>query len=80
MAGRAAGLEPEGAPAAAVRLVRGETRYDCWRVYPDGFRAVARYAGLETVECWTQWQDVPQYDEESNKWHDSVLVARKPAT
>ena len=53
---------------------------DCWRVYPDGFRAVARYAGLEILECWTQWEDLPQYDSESNKWHDSVLVARKPSS
>lgn len=57
-----------------------EHRYpvDCWRVYPDGLRAMARYAGLETIEAWTQWEDLPQYDHESNKWHDSVLVARKP--
>jgi SAM-dependent methyltransferase len=57
-----------------------EHRYpvDCWRVYPDGLRAAARYAGLETIEAWTQWEDRPQYDHESNKWHDSVLVARKP--
>ena len=56
-----------------------EHRYpvDCWRVYPDGLRAVARYAGLKTLECWTQWENRPQYDEESNKWHDSVLVAQK---
>ena len=56
-----------------------EHRYpvDCWRVYPDGLRAAARYAGLETLEAWTQWDDLPQYDNESNKWHDSVLVARK---
>ena len=26
----------------------------------------------------TQWEDLPQYDNESNKWHDSVLTARKP--
>ena len=57
-----------------------EHRYpvDCWRFYPDGLRAAARYAGLETVEAWTQWGDLQQYDNESNKWHDSVLVARKP--
>jgi SAM-dependent methyltransferase len=53
---------------------------DCWRVYPDGLRAVARYAGLEVIEATTQWEDLPQYDNESNKWHDSVLVARKAAT
>jgi SAM-dependent methyltransferase len=57
-----------------------EHRYpvDCWRVYPDGLRAAARYAGLETIEAWTQWDDLQQYDNESNKWHDSVLIARKP--
>jgi SAM-dependent methyltransferase len=57
-----------------------EHRYpvDCWRVYPDGLRALARSARLEVLEAWTQWEDRPQYDDESNKWHDSVLVARKP--
>jgi SAM-dependent methyltransferase len=56
-----------------------EHRYpvDCWRVYPDGLRAAARYAELETIEAWTQWEDLQRYDSESNKWHDSVLVARK---
>ena len=57
-----------------------EHRYplDCWRVYPDGLRAAARYAGLETLQASTQWEDLPEYDSESNKWHDSVLIARKP--
>jgi SAM-dependent methyltransferase len=59
-----------------------EHRYpvDCWRIYPDGLRAMARYARLEVLEAWTQWEDRPQYDNESNKWHDSVLVTRKPET
>ena len=51
---------------------------DCWRFFPDGLRALARYAGLEALEAQTQWDDLPQFDSESNKWHDSVLVARKP--
>jgi len=57
-----------------------EHRYslDCWRVYPDGLRAAARYAGLETLQASTQWENLPEYDSESNKWHDSVLIARKP--
>ncbi len=50
---------------------------DCWRIYPDGLRALARYAELTVLEAWTQWEDVAGYDEESNKWHDSVLVAQK---
>lgn len=73
-------LKPDGLCCILAPSSGPEHRYpvDCWRVYPDGFRAVARYAGLETIECWTQWQDLPDYDDESNKWHDSVLVARKP--
>jgi len=51
---------------------------DCWRMYPDGLRAVARYAGLDVIAAQTQWEDLPEYDNESNKWHDSVLIARKP--
>lgn len=72
---KAGGLACVIAPSAGE-----EHRYpvDCWRVYPDGLRALARYAKLEVVEAWTQWEDRPQYDNESNKWHDSVLVARKP--
>jgi len=50
---------------------------DCWRMYPDGLRALARYARLDVAEAWTQWEDLPEYNSESNKWHDSVLIARK---
>ena len=73
-------LQPGGLCCLIAPSSGDEHRYpvDCWRVYPDGLRAVARYAGLETIEAWTQWEDLPQYDNESNKWHDSVLVARKP--
>jgi SAM-dependent methyltransferase len=50
---------------------------DCWRFLPDGLRALARYAGLEVLEAQMQQEDLPQYDVESNKWHDSILIARK---
>ncbi len=46
-------------------------------MHPDGLRAMVRYAGLEVLEGRTQWEDLEQYDSESNKWHDSVLLARK---
>lgn len=56
-----------------------EHRYpvDCWRFYPDGFAALARHAKLTPLETYTQWEDLPQYPESNNCWHDSVLVARK---
>jgi len=45
---------------------------DCWRFYPDGFSALARYAGLEVLEVNTDW-NAP------DRWFaDTVLVCRKP--
>ncbi|MFZ5569095.1 MAG: methyltransferase domain-containing protein [Thermodesulfobacteriota bacterium] len=63
-------LAPSGGP---------EHRYpdDCWRFYPDGMRAMADFARLETLETSTQWQD-EGYDDGSDQWHDSLLVCRKP--
>ena len=74
-------LKPGGLLCLIAPSAGDEHRYpvDCWRVFPDGLRALARYGGLEVLEAWTQWENRPEYDSESNKWHDSVLVARKPA-
>jgi SAM-dependent methyltransferase len=72
-------LKPNGICCIIVPSSGPEHRFpvDCWRMYPDGLRAVARYAGLEVIAAETQWEDLPEYDSESNKWHDSVLIARK---
>ncbi|MBN2793026.1 methyltransferase domain-containing protein [Trichloromonas sp.] len=55
-----------------------EHRYpvDCWRFYPDGYQALARYAGLEVVEAQTDWQ--PDSAPDSAPWGDTVGVFRKP--
>jgi hypothetical protein len=55
-----------------------EHRYpvDCWRFYPDGLTALAAFARLEMIEAVTQWENVG--DAESDLWHDSMLVCRKP--
>ena len=57
-----------------------EHRYpvDCWRFYPDGFTALARFAGLISLECRCPQEPGP-YTDESNLWKDTVLVAKKPA-
>lgn len=52
---------------------------DCWRFYPDGLRALARYGGLEIIDVTTQWS-TSGYQDGSNEWKDSVLIARKPQT
>lgn len=55
-----------------------EHRYpvDCWRFYSDGFNALARYAGLEVVEVYTQWAE-QQYPDHDPMWRDTVLICRK---
>ena len=50
---------------------------DCWRFYPDGFSALARFARLKVIEVATQWEVDDRYDARSNSWRDSVLVGRK---
>lgn len=49
---------------------------DCWRFYPDGFTALARYGALELLEVHTDW--VPHPEPASAPWGDTVGVFRKP--
>lgn len=58
-----------------------EHRYpvDCWRFYPDGFRALARFAGLEVISVKTQWEDLC-YSDGGDVFHDSMLICRKPVS
>lgn len=49
---------------------------DCWRFYPDGYRALAKYAGMELLEVSTDWEPHPNPD--SAPWGDTVGVFRQP--
>jgi SAM-dependent methyltransferase len=53
-----------------------EHRYpqDCWRFYPDGYRALAKYGNCELVEVSTDWE--PHPDPGSSDWGDTVGVFR----
>jgi O-antigen biosynthesis protein len=72
-------LKPGGLCCIVAPSGGHEHRYpvDCWRFYPDGFAALARYAKLDVLEAFTQWQEEP-YTDCSNQWKDSVLIAQKP--
>jgi SAM-dependent methyltransferase len=69
-------------PGGLIFLVapsRGpEHRYpqDCWRFYPDGYRALASFGGLELISAETDWE--PHADEFSAPWGDTVGVFRQP--
>ena len=72
-------------PGGMVFLIapsRGpEHRYpqDCWRFYPDGYRALAKFGNCELVEVSTDWE--PHPDPGSQAWGDSVGVfVRRPST
>ena len=69
---RAGGLAAITAPSAGH-----VHRYplDCWRYYPDGFPALAAYAGLRVVE---QHVDTSFAFPESAFWGDVFVVLRRP--
>lgn len=46
---------------------------DCWRFYPDGMRALAKWAVLDEVLCTTFWGET-----EIHLWGDTVAVLQKP--
>jgi SAM-dependent methyltransferase len=66
-------LRPGGLICIIVPSAGPEHRYptDCWRFYPDGMSALARWAALEEVELFTDWGILP--------WQDSMAVLQKPA-
>jgi SAM-dependent methyltransferase len=67
-------------PGGLVFLIapsRGpEHRYpqDCWRFYPDGYRALAKFGRCELVDVTTDWE--PHEDPGSAPWGDTVGVFR----
>jgi SAM-dependent methyltransferase len=51
--------------------------HDCWRFYPDSWRALCTLSGAELVESWMESDEfadcVP-----GGVWRDSMVIARKP--
>lgn len=72
-------LKPNGLCCIIVPSGGFEHRYpvDCWRFYPDGLQALARFVRLDVLAAYTQWEDC-DYADGSDVWHDSVLICRKP--
>ncbi|HEY7515630.1 MAG TPA: methyltransferase domain-containing protein [Vicinamibacteria bacterium] len=56
-----------------------EHRYpvDCWRFYPDGFRALARWARLDVLDVFTEWEPAA-YGDGSEAWRDTMMVCARP--
>ena len=45
---------------------------DCWRIFPDGMRAFAKWTGFRLIEVFTDWGLDP--------WRDTFAVFQKPLT
>lgn len=74
-------LKPGGLCCIIAPSCGPEHRYpvDCWRFYPDGMRALARYTGLECLKAETIWGGESRYTTDaSNEFCDTLLIARKP--
>ena len=56
-----------------------EHRYplDCWRYFPDGARALARWGDLDVVYATTN-TETSTYTDDSALWMDTTLIATKP--
>lgn len=72
-------LKPGGLCCIIAPSSGTEHRYpvDCWRFYSDGFKALAKWAGLFVVFAETQQENLG-YDDGSDIWKDSIFIARKP--
>lgn len=72
-------LKPDGICCIIAPSSGPEHRYpvDCWRFYPDGFRALALFAKLDVISVKTQWENL-SYSDGSDDFHDSMLICRKP--
>jgi SAM-dependent methyltransferase len=73
-------LKPAGIVCLIVPSGGYEHRYpvDCWRYYPDGISALARWADLDVLSATTNWEPQGSFGDDSAVWKDTVLVARKP--
>ena len=71
-------LKPGGMIFLLAPSRGSEHRYpvDCWRFYPDSYRALASYGKIKILEVTTDWQ--PHSDPGSAEWGDTVGVFRKP--
>jgi len=73
-------LRPGGLACIIAPSGGYEHRYpvDCWRFYPDGFSALSRFAQMDVLEVYTQWEPLGYEIDDSDGWKDTVLVCRKP--
>jgi SAM-dependent methyltransferase len=65
-------LKPGGICCIIAPSSGAEHKYphDCWRFYPDGMKALGKWAGFKVVEIFTDWG--------LGEWQDTFAVFQKP--
>ena len=48
---------------------------DCWRFFPDGFRALCKYVNLQVLDTYVLKETF--HDDGSKEWKDTILIAQK---
>lgn len=68
-------LRPGGCAIIIAPSSGPEHRYpqDCWRYYPDGMRALARWSALDCLHASTFWRETELF-----LWGDTVGIFAKP--
>jgi len=71
-------LKPEGLFCLIVPSSGPEHKYpiDCWRFFPDGLRALARYAFLDIIDAHLASERTIE-PINADQWNDCVLIAKK---
>jgi len=71
-------LKVNGLAVIAAPSAGAVHRYplDCWRFYPDAFPALARFAGLDVIECHTARNYAYP---ECAEWGDVFAILQRPA-
>jgi SAM-dependent methyltransferase len=69
-------LKPGGFAVLIAPSSGPEHRYpnDCWRFYPDGMKALAKWAGLTCIHASTAWRETGLF-----MWGDTIGVFTKGA-
>jgi SAM-dependent methyltransferase len=72
-------LKPGGLCCIVAPSSGPEHKYpvDCWRFFPDGFSALARFAGLKIEQLIHRCLADEKLTTKKDMWKDTVLICRK---
>ena len=75
-------LKPEGIACIHAPLSVGEHKHptDCYRYYPDGFRALGKWAGFQVLNVTAGGVPSMSAPKDWNGWNDTMMILLKSDT